>query len=87
MRDVMCLVRHYFMTYGIITGAHFLPYAWFYRENGYAVMAGLIPVGSLLLALTLAPEKMFLIGIFIAALLVVLAVWLWRSARRRAMSE
>ena len=37
---------YFVMTYVIITGAHFFPYAWFYDEIGYAIFAGIISVGA-----------------------------------------
>lgn len=79
---VFVLLKHpdYFvMTYAIITGAHFFPYAWFYREKAYAVMAGVIPVGALLLSLKLGPYQMYYVAGFMAACLFVLVVWLYRS--------
>ena len=31
---------YFVMVYVIITGAHFFPYAWFYNEKAFAIMAG-----------------------------------------------
>ena len=81
---------YFLMTYVIITGAHFFPYAWFYNEKGYAVMAGLISVGALLISLNVIPEKMFLIGVFMGISLIVLAIWLflsYKSKKRTAILE
>lgn len=78
---------YFLMTYAIITGAHFLPYAWFYREKAYAVMAGLIPIGSFLLALFLEPENMYFIGLYVAFFLVVLTLWLFVSFRKKINSK
>ncbi|WP_139923592.1 hypothetical protein [Hymenobacter sp. DG01] len=65
--------QHFIMTYGIITGAHFFPYAWFYDARPFAVMAGVIPVGCLVLGLRLTePGQLYLIPVFIAGALVVL---------------
>lgn len=74
--------QHFIMTYGIITGAHFFPYAWFYRAWPYAVMAGLIPVGCLVLGLRVAAPDLYLIPAFVAGALLVLGGLLLLSYRR-----
>ncbi|MCC3155548.1 DUF7010 family protein [Hymenobacter sp. BT770] len=74
--------QHFIMTYGIITGAHFFPYAWFFRAPAYAVMAGVISAGCLGLGLRLSPGHLYLIPAFVAACLAVLAVLLGRSYRQ-----
>ncbi|MBD2715375.1 hypothetical protein KBK19_10040 [Microvirga sp. STR05] len=74
--------QHFIMTYGIITGAHFFPYAWFYRAWPYACMAGLIPVGCLVLGLQLSPPDLYLIPAFVAGALLVLGGLLLGSYRR-----
>ncbi|UOQ99047.1 hypothetical protein MUN81_06030 [Hymenobacter sp. 5317J-9] len=74
--------QHFLMAYGIITGAHFFPYAWFYRAPAFAVMAGVISAGCLLLGLRLAPGQLYLIPAFVAVCLVVLAGLLVRSYRQ-----
>lgn len=66
--------EHFLMTYVIITGAHFFPYAWFYKELGFAVMAGVIAIGALLI--TLNSEPAYLTGIFMVFCLIILSVWL-----------
>jgi hypothetical protein len=72
---------YFLMTYGIITGAHFFPYSWFYNEIGYAVMAGIIPIGVMLIGLSNHIEKMYLIGIFTGICMMVLACWLYVGYR------
>ena len=75
---IFILIKHpdyFLMTYAIITGAHFFPYAWYYNNKAYAVMAGIISVGSLLLALRLAPTDFYLAGFFMAICLLILAIW------------
>ncbi len=74
---------YFLMTYVIITGAHFFPYAWFYNEKGYAIMAGVISIGALLISLNVAPEKKYLVGIFIGVCLAILAVWLFVSYKQK----
>jgi hypothetical protein len=74
---------HFAMTYAIITGAHLFPYAWFYNEKAYAVGAGLISVGSLILGLTLDSEKLYFIPLVVAILLLLLALPLAMSYRKK----
>lgn len=80
----MKMPQHFIMTYGIITGAHFFPYAWFYNTKAFAVMAGVISLGCLALDLYLAPSLVYLISAFVAASLVVLGAWLWLDYRAKA---
>ncbi|WP_185816922.1 DUF7010 family protein [Hymenobacter metallilatus] len=74
--------QHFVMTYGIITGAHFFPYAWLYRATPYAVAAGLISAGCLVLGLRLAPEQLYLVPAFITGCLLLLAGSLLAVYRR-----
>lgn len=79
--------QHFVMTYGIITGAHFFPYAWFYNTRSFAVMAGIIAGGCMLLGMRLPVEKLYYIPGFIVASLLVLAGWLcldYQQKRRQA---
>lgn len=78
--------QHFIMAYGIITGAHFFPYAWFYRAPPFAIMAGVISVGSLVLGLRLSPSHLYLVPVFVAASLAVLAVLLLRAYRQNQRS-
>jgi hypothetical protein len=76
---VFVYLRHpeyFIMVYVIITGAHFLPYAWFYNTKSYVVMAVLISVGTMWLGLRLPVEDLYLIPLFMSASLVVLGIWL-----------
>lgn len=76
--------EHFIMTYGIITGAHFFPYAWFYRTAAFAVAAGVVAVGCFALGWNLAPSQLYLIPAFVAAALVALSGWLWIDYRAKA---
>lgn len=76
---------YFVMTYAIITGAHFFPYAWYYKSMAFAVMAGVIAVGAMLLGLTLASADMYLLPLAMAGALAVLAVLLhfgWQKNAR-----
>jgi hypothetical protein len=56
---------YFIMTYGIITGAHFFPYAWFYKAPPYAAMAGVISVGSLVIGLRTATTAAYWVPVFL----------------------
>jgi hypothetical protein len=68
--------EHFIMVYVIITGAHFLPYAWFYNTKSFAVMSVVISVGAMWLGLILPVQNVYLIPLFLSASLLVLAVWI-----------
>jgi hypothetical protein len=65
---------YFIMVYAIITGAHFFPYAWFYKTNFYAVFAGIISIGSLVLGLILTPENMYILPSLISITLIILGI-------------
>lgn len=75
---------YFIMTYGIITGAHFFPYAWFYKAPPFAVLAGIISVGCLLIGLRTATTAPFWVPVFVLACLLVLAGLLRALFRQRA---
>ncbi|NHN27591.1 hypothetical protein FIA58_018070 [Flavobacterium jejuense] len=77
---IFTLIKHpdyFIMAYAIITGAHLFPYAWFYDEIGYAAWAILISVGTLLLTLNIATEKMWTIPLFTSIMLFLLTIWIY----------
>lgn len=76
--------QHFVMTYGIITGAHFFPYAWLYLTRAYAGAAGVIAGGCLVLELTVAPARPYLIPLFVALSLAVLAALAYAAYRANA---
>jgi hypothetical protein len=75
---------YFVMTYAIITGAHFFPYAWYYKSLPFAVAAGVISVGAMLLGMSLPLERMYLLPLTMAAALAVLAVFLRLSWQKNA---
>jgi len=77
---------YFVMTYVIITGAHFFPYAWFYDELAFAVAAGLISVGALMLGLILGASQMYVIPLSMSGVLLVLAAILFGSYKRKLAS-
>jgi len=74
---------YFIMTYAIITGAHLFPYAWLYKTKWYAIFAGVIAVGALILALALPNEQMFFVALYTSFLLFVLTVGLYFDVKRR----
>ena len=66
--------KYFIMTYAIITGAHLFPYAWFYDEIGYAITAGLVSIGALLIGLNIAPEDIFYAALLTAIALMLLGI-------------
>lgn len=75
---------YFIMTYGIITGAHFFPYAWFYDAPPFALMAGVISVGCLLLGVRTASTTPYAVPAFVAGALLALGAALYFLYRRRA---
>lgn len=78
--------NYFVMTYVIITGAHFFPYAWFYDEIGYAIFAGIISVGALVVAINVTMEEMYFVPLYMVLCLLVLTVWLIISNKRKKRS-
>ena len=77
---------YFIMTYAIITGAHLFPYSWFYKTKWYAIFAGLISAGSLLIAINLKIEKQFYIGIWISICLFILTLLLITDFNKKKMN-
>jgi len=74
---------NFVMIYVIITGAHFFPYSWFYKTNLYAIFAGIIAVGAMLLGLVSEPEDLYIIPVFISVLLFLLTVLLYFDFKKK----
>jgi hypothetical protein len=74
--------QYFIMTYGIITGAHFFPYAWFYNVKAYAVMAGVIAFGCMFIGLNVTDQNLYLIPLFIAVSLIMLSIIISISYRK-----
>lgn len=71
--------QFFIMTYAIITGAHFFPYAWYYKSMPFAIMAGAISVGALLMGLALPADQMYVLPLAMSGALAVLGVMLMVS--------
>ena len=74
---------YFIMVYAIITGAHFFPYAWFYKTSLYAIFAGIISVGSLTLGLLLPPQNMYLLPVSVSITLILLAFLLYFDFKKK----
>jgi len=74
---------YFVMTYVIITGAHFFPYAWFYDEIGYAIFAGIISIGAFVVAINVNTAEMHLVALYMVVCLLLLTVWLMLSNKRK----
>jgi hypothetical protein len=74
---------YFVMTYVIITGAHFFPYAWFYKAPAFAVMAGVVSLGAMLITLQITIENMYLVPLFMSCSLMLLAILLFSSYKKR----
>ena len=75
------------MVYVIITGAHFFPYAWFYKTNLYAVFAGIISVGAMTLGLILPIEKMYFLPLFMSVCLITLTILLFSDSIKKKSNQ
>ena len=75
--------EYFVMVYAIITGAHFFPYAWFYKTIYYAIFAGIISVVSLILGLVLPESQHFLLPVCVGASLLILFVLLYADSRKK----
>jgi hypothetical protein len=78
---------YFVMVYVIITGAHFFPYAWYYKTSLYAVFAGIISLGALLLGLLMPADKIYYIPLFMSANLIVLSILLQANVKKRIASK
>ncbi|MEO0899797.1 MAG: hypothetical protein AAFY71_25520 [Bacteroidota bacterium] len=74
---------HFIMTYVIITGAHFFPYGWFYKEPAFSIMAAVIALGGMFLGLTVSTEQLFLIPLAMTIILAILLVWIYLSFKQK----
>ncbi len=76
--------EYFVLVYAIITGAHFFPYAWFYKTKWYAIFAGIIAVGSLLLSLKLEVNMQYYIPAFTSLSLLLLTTLLFFDSRTKS---
>ena len=73
---------YFVITYAIITGAHFFPYAWYYDLKPYAIMAGVISGGALILGLKVEILHMYYVPFAMSLALLLLALLINISLRK-----
>ena len=81
---LMKMPEYFIMTYAIITGAHFFPYAWYYKTVWYAVFAGVISVGALVISFLVPDDNMYLIGLFTSVSISLLAILLYADVLKKS---
>lgn len=74
---------YFVMVYAIITGAHFFPYAWFYKTSLFAIFAGMISLGSLIIGLVAPIEKMYFIPLMMSMALLALTILLYFDSQQK----
>jgi hypothetical protein len=77
--------EYFIMAYAVVTGAHFFPYSWYYHNKWYALAAGVISVGALLMGTYLPFDDMFLLPLGMSGVLALLCVALYADYRRKAL--
>ena len=75
--------QYFIMTYAVITGAHFLPYAWFYNTPAFLVMGLIVAIGATYLGFVLPTYQTYYIPFFTGVCMMVLATWLYVDYRRK----
>lgn len=68
---------YFVMVYAIITGAHFFPYSWYYKNKLYAIAAGIISLTAFFIATYLPTDKIYLIPLLMSVSLMLLAILLY----------
>jgi uncharacterized membrane protein len=71
--------NHMVMALAIITGAHFLPFGWFYMTKSFAVMAGVISIGSAIIGTQVTENPSLFIALFLMICLTILSIWTYRD--------
>ncbi len=79
--------EYFVVTYAIVTGAHLFPYAWLYAEKSYAIIAGVISIGSLVIGMNVTQEMMFYVPLFTSISLFVLGILLYFSFRKKTSQD
>lgn len=75
--------QNFVFVYVVITGAHFFPYAWYYKAKVYAIMAGVISVGGMILALYIKEEsQLFYMPAFMVLSLIITAFGVYAEYKK-----
>jgi hypothetical protein len=75
--------QYFLTTYVIITGAHFFLYSWYYDTKWFAIKAGVMSVGALMMTQQLASGQMYWVGLFMSGSMAVLALGLYWDYRQK----
>jgi hypothetical protein len=70
-----------------ITGAHFFPYAWFYKTKWYAIFAGEIVIGIFVLGIALKIEKIYFMALYMFISLGIMAAILYKESINKQKNE
>lgn len=73
------------MVYAMVTGAHFLPYGWYYRSKSYYIFSGLIPLVSLVVGCCFG-SMLVAVSMVVMECILVLAL-VWENTREVVESE
>jgi hypothetical protein len=83
---VLALVKYpedFVLIYAVITGAHLFPYSWFYKNPYYAVFAGLMSVGAIMISLLLSEEMAYVTPLFLSIMMFILTSFLFLDYRKK----
>lgn len=78
---------YFAMVYVIVTGGHFFPYSWFYKNSLFAIAAGISVVGALFLGINLPADKVYIIPLFFSSVLAILTVLLYFDYKRKERNQ
>jgi hypothetical protein len=78
---------HMVMALAIITGAHFLPFGWFYNTKSYTAMAGIISIGATVIGFYSEENPSLYIALFLASALTILAIWVYRDYKKVLLKD
>jgi hypothetical protein len=74
---------NFILVYGIITAAHFFPYSWFYKTLLYAIFAGVLTTGLLLMGLKLPAAHTYIIPASLSSSLLLLTILLYFDSGKK----
>jgi len=69
--------NQFIIFFGVITGAHLFPYAWFYNTKVYSIMAPVISVLVIIIGWDIDITRLWLIPLSMMVLLIILNIWLY----------
>ena len=69
--------NQFIIFFGVITGAHLFPYAWFYNTKAFAIMAPVISAVVIIVGWDINIPRLWLIPLSMIVLLMILNIWLY----------